>query len=59
MSVVAILPTKATVEELWERYNALSREMVDNPSVLNRSFCERWARAKADFDRAYIAWCDQ
>lgn len=60
MSVVAILPTKAMVEELWDRYCALSSQVLDNPRVLlSRDFHERLAVAKSQFDRAYIAWCGQ
>lgn len=57
MNAVAIIPTEAAVEAAWQRYNALAREVVDNPRLLlDRQHCEAFTIARAEWERAFLAW---
>ena len=56
VSNVVTLPTEAAIERAWDRYCAIAREVVDNPSLLiDRDHCERFAEAWGEWRDLFLA----
>lgn len=52
---IAILPTRATADALWERYAALVRQAQAEPALLlNRQHAEQMIAAHAAFADAFL-----
>jgi len=56
-AAVAILPTRITVDDAWERYRTLLAPVIETPEkLLDREYAERIARAEFEWKEVYAAW---
>lgn len=55
MDNISYLPTVATAEAAWKRYEALARQAVDDPTLLaDRSHIEAMIEAHEAFKRIFL-----
>jgi hypothetical protein len=56
-AAVAILPTRRTVNAIWERYRVLCVQLNATPALMvDQKFREQIAEAEADWQRAFAQW---
>lgn len=56
-AAVITLPTRAAVDQAWQEYRDLCRELVENPTRLtDRGFQEHMASVEHRWKQLYLEW---